>query len=42
MCQDWLPTLYRAAGGDPASLGGIDGLDMWAALTRDRSLTPDT
>lgn len=29
---DWLPTLYRAAGGDPNDLGQIDGHNMWEAL----------
>ncbi|GBM36212.1 Arylsulfatase I [Araneus ventricosus] len=29
---DWLPTLYRAGGGDPADLGPMDGVDMWDAL----------
>lgn len=26
---DWLPTLYSAAGGNPADLGNVDGVDMW-------------
>lgn len=30
--SDWLPTLYRAAGGDPSDLGSIDGVDQWDAL----------
>ena len=34
--QDWLPTLYRAAGGNPSDLGGIDGMDMWHALLSNR------
>ncbi|XP_055939005.1 arylsulfatase B-like isoform X2 [Argiope bruennichi] len=34
---DWLPTLYRAAGGDPRDLGPIDGFDMWDALLEDSS-----
>ncbi len=29
---DWLPTLYRAAGGEPTELGDIDGIDQWASL----------
>ncbi|XP_059085957.1 arylsulfatase I-like [Tigriopus californicus] len=29
---DWLPTLYRAGGGDPHELGPIDGLDQWNLL----------
>ncbi|GBN73448.1 Arylsulfatase J [Araneus ventricosus] len=29
---DWLPTLYRAGGGDPADLGPMDGVDMWDAF----------
>ncbi|CAL1278122.1 unnamed protein product, partial [Larinioides sclopetarius] len=32
---DWLPTLYKAAGGDPADLGALDGVDMWDALLDD-------
>ena len=31
-----MPTLYRAAGGSPSDLGGIDGMDMWDALIRNR------
>ncbi|XP_040077396.1 arylsulfatase I-like [Ixodes scapularis] len=31
---DWLPTLYSAAGGDPSTLGSIDGVNMWHALSR--------
>ncbi|GFT97981.1 arylsulfatase B [Nephila pilipes] len=30
---DWLPTLYRAAGGDVLSLGKLDGCDMWDTLS---------
>ncbi|XP_042144958.1 arylsulfatase B-like [Ixodes scapularis] len=30
---DWLPTLYSAAGGNPLSLGKLDGTDMWAPLS---------
>ncbi|XP_067013842.2 arylsulfatase B [Anabrus simplex] len=30
---DWLPTLYRAAGGDPSALGLLDGVDQWDQLT---------
>jgi len=30
---DWLPTLVTAAGGDPAVVEGLDGVDQWAALT---------
>ena len=33
--QDWLPTLYRAAGGNSAELPSMDGLDMWDALSND-------
>lgn len=29
---DWLPTLYRAAGGEVKDLGDIDGVDMWQSL----------
>lgn len=31
---DWLPTLVRAAGGDPATLPRLDGVDQWAGLVR--------
>lgn len=30
---DWLPTLYRAAGGDPTEMKGLDGYDLWDMLT---------
>jgi len=33
--QDWLPTLYSAAGGDVGDLGNIDGLSLWEALIYD-------
>jgi arylsulfatase A-like enzyme len=33
--SDWLPTLYSAAGGDVSQLTGIDGLDMWDAISQD-------
>jgi arylsulfatase A-like enzyme len=29
---DWLPTLIRAAGGDPADNQAAEGIDLWAAL----------
>lgn len=29
---DWLPTLIRAAGGDPAQCGEAEGIDLWATL----------
>ncbi|KAH7966548.1 hypothetical protein HPB49_017436 [Dermacentor silvarum] len=29
---DWLPTLYRAAGGDPSKMKRLDGHDMWLQL----------
>lgn len=32
---DWLPTLYRAAGGDPSALPTMDGVDLWDALSFD-------
>ncbi len=32
---DWLPTLYRAAGGEPAELRDIDGIDQWASLANE-------
>jgi len=31
---DWFPTLVRAAGGDPSSVPGLDGMDQWDTLTR--------
>ncbi|XP_045492061.1 arylsulfatase I isoform X1 [Colias croceus] len=33
--SDWLPTLFSAAGGNVSSLGGIDGVDQWLALSKD-------
>ncbi|KAF8791804.1 arylsulfatase B-like [Argiope bruennichi] len=33
--SDWLPTLYKAAGGDPRDLGPIDGFDMWDTFLED-------
>ncbi|CAL1275001.1 unnamed protein product [Larinioides sclopetarius] len=30
---DWLPTLYRAAGGNVKSLGKLDGFDLWDTLS---------
>ncbi len=33
--SDWLPTLYRAAGGDPADLGNIDGIDQWESIAQE-------
>ncbi|XP_064597817.1 arylsulfatase I-like [Liolophura sinensis] len=29
---DWLPTIYRVAGGDPSEMTTIDGYDMWDVL----------
>lgn len=34
---DWLPTLYRAAGGDPRKLKGLDGIDQWDTLTKGKA-----
>lgn len=31
--SDWLPTLYRAAGGDTSVLKHLDGYDMWDMLS---------
>ncbi|CAL8111199.1 unnamed protein product [Orchesella dallaii] len=31
--QDWLPTLYEAAGGEVSDLNGIDGVSLWKTLT---------
>ncbi|KAF8768315.1 Arylsulfatase B like protein [Argiope bruennichi] len=33
---DWLPTLYRAAGGNVKSLGKLDGFDLWDTLSLKR------
>ncbi|KAG1701650.1 Arylsulfatase J [Nymphon striatum] len=33
--EDWLPTLYAAAGGDVKDLGTIDGINMWKTLSND-------
>jgi len=30
--QDWLPTLYSAAGGKSSALTKMDGIDMWGSL----------
>jgi arylsulfatase B len=30
--SDWLPTLFRAAGGNVDELGSIDGIDQWENL----------
>ncbi|XP_015113877.1 arylsulfatase B [Diachasma alloeum] len=32
---DWLPTLYRAAGGNVRDLGDVDGIDYWDHFSRD-------
>lgn len=34
---DWLPTLYKAAGGNPENLNSakLDGVDQWDALVYD-------
>ncbi|KAL3205868.1 hypothetical protein MRX96_011019 [Rhipicephalus microplus] len=32
---DWLPTLYRAAGGNPSKMRNLDGRDMWLHLCAD-------
>lgn len=34
---DWLPTLYSAAGMDVGDLGNIDGIDMWASLSENKT-----
>ncbi|KAF8791977.1 Arylsulfatase B like protein [Argiope bruennichi] len=33
--SDWLPTLYKLAGGSIDDLGPIDGIDMWQSLVDD-------
>ncbi|KAH8040298.1 hypothetical protein HPB51_010078 [Rhipicephalus microplus] len=35
---DWLPTLYRAAGGNPSKMRNLDGHDMWLHLCADLPL----
>ncbi|KAK6181015.1 hypothetical protein SNE40_008962 [Patella caerulea] len=37
---DWLPTLYRAAGGDPTTMKNLDGYDMWDVLTNNQQNSP--
>lgn len=32
--QDWLPTLYSAAGGKGSNLPPMDGMDMWESLSK--------
>ncbi|MHB0957191.1 MAG: hypothetical protein ACYC0X_14725 [Pirellulaceae bacterium] len=38
---DWLPTLTRAAGGDPTLHKAADGIDLWAALLGQSSALPE-
>lgn len=38
---DWLPTLVRVAGGNPAELKAAEGVDLWAALTETSAELPD-
>lgn len=33
---DWLPTLYRAAGGNPKVMKNLDGVDSWESLSNNR------
>ena len=41
--MDWMPTLLRVAGGDPGGGGpGIEGLDVWDALTDPGTESPRT
>ncbi|ESO90112.1 hypothetical protein LOTGIDRAFT_206748 [Lottia gigantea] len=39
---DWLPTLFRAAGGDPNGLRNMDGFDMWDMLSYNDDHSPRT
>jgi arylsulfatase B len=39
---DWLPTLYRAAGGNPEELGSLDGFDQWQSLSGIETSSPRT
>lgn len=34
---DWLPTLYKLAGGDLSKIGKIDGMDQWSTLNGQKS-----
>ncbi|KAK4017979.1 hypothetical protein OUZ56_000052 [Daphnia magna] len=34
--SDWLPTLFEAAGGDVASLKGLDGVSHWSTILYDK------
>ncbi|CAG0897709.1 unnamed protein product, partial [Cyprideis torosa] len=41
---DWLPTLYRAAGGDPEDISAdvvLDGVDQWDSLSQSLGLAND-
>ncbi len=38
---DWMPTLIRAAGGDPRKDTMADGIDLWPALLGDSAAIPD-
>ncbi|TRY63695.1 hypothetical protein TCAL_00390 [Tigriopus californicus] len=33
--QDWLPTLYKGAGGNPNDLPMLDGMNLWDSLSED-------
>ncbi|GIY27607.1 arylsulfatase B [Caerostris darwini] len=39
---DWLPTLYRAAGGNVSDLGKLDGHDLWDTLSSAKGPSPRT
>jgi arylsulfatase A-like enzyme len=38
---DWLPTLIRAAGGDPPQDDSVEGIDLWPALLGQSPTLPD-
>ena len=38
--SDWLPTLYEAAGGDPADLVNITGMSQWKSLRKGKLRGP--
>lgn len=38
---DWLPTLIRAAGGDPTEIQATEGIDLWSALSDQSSDLPE-
>lgn len=37
---DWLPTLYKIAGGKISDLDIIDGVDQWSVIREDQPSSP--